>query len=220
MAAVSEHARLWIARHGETVWHAENKYAGGDSDIDLTDRGRQQARCLASWAVAHAVEVVISSPVRRARETATPSADALGVPLLVLPGLKEIGFGVAEGRSAADIEADDPQVMADFRADPVAHPFPDAESPQDAAVRGAASLREIAAQHCGARVLVVAHNTLLRLSLCELLGIPAGQYRRIFPRLENAAISELSIPLDGSSLASLRSLNLPTTNLPLTGVSV
>lgn len=212
---MSEHTRLLIARHGETVWHAENRYAGGDSDIDLTELGRRQASDLGRWALASGVEVVVSSPVRRARETATPSAEAIDVPLQVVPGLKEISFGVAEGRSGAEIDAEDPQMMADFRADPVAHPFPGAEPPQDAAVRGAASLREIATKYHGDRVLVVAHNTLLRLSLCELLGVPAGQYRRIFPRLENAAITEVAIPLDGQCLASLRSLNIPTT-----GVSV
>lgn len=208
---MSDSVKLWVARHGETVWHAENRYAGGDSDIDLTDLGRQQAAGLGAWAGARAVEVVVSSPVRRARETAQPSADAVGVAVQVVPGLKEISFGIAEGRSAAEIEAADPQVMAQFRADPVANPFPEAESAGDAAVRGARSLREIAAEHHGRRVLVVAHNTLLRLSLCQLLGVPAGQYRRIFPRLENAAITEISIPLHGDGLASLRSLNLPTT---------
>ncbi|MEO8851392.1 MAG: histidine phosphatase family protein [Allobranchiibius sp.] len=208
---MSDSAKLWVARHGETVWHAENRYAGGDSDIDLTDLGKQQATDLGVWARSRQVEVVISSPVRRARETAKPSADAVDVSLQVVAGLKEIGFGIAEGRSAAEIEAADPRVMAQFRADPVANPFPEAESARDAAVRGASSLREIAAQHHGRRVLVVAHNTLLRLSLCELLGIPTGQYRRIFPRLENAAITEISIPIGGDGLASLRSLNLPTT---------
>lgn len=206
---MSDVAALWVARHGETVWHAENRYAGGDSDIDLTDLGRLQAAGLGVWALANGIEVIISSPVRRARETAQPAVDATGVSLQVMPGLKEIGFGMAEGRSAAEIEAQDPQVMAQFRADPVAHPFPGSESPQEAAVRGARSLREISAQHDGARVLVVAHNTLLRLSLCELLGLPAGQYRRVFPRLENSAVSKISIPAD-EGLASLRSLNVPT----------
>lgn len=211
---MSEHARLWVTRHGETVWHSENRYAGGDSDIDLTERGRRQAFDLSRWALAHDVQVVVSSPVRRARETAMPSAEAVGVVLQVAPGLKEITFGVAEGRSGSEMDAADPQMMADFRADPVVNSFPGAESPQDAAIRGARSLRDIAAQHSGRRVLVVAHNTLLRLSLCELLGLPPSHYRRVFPRLENAAVSELSIPLDGHGLASLRSLNLPTTAAP------
>ena len=208
------HVSLWLARHGETVWHSENRYAGGDSDIDLTATGHRQAADLGRWALHHGVEVVVSSPVRRAQETAQPSAHAIGGDLVVCPGLKEVAFGVAEGRTAAEIESADAAVMAAFRADPVAHPFPGAESAADAAARGARTLREIAADHAGRKVLVVAHNTLLRLALCELLGIPPASYRRVFPRLENTAVAEVVVPLDGHSLAALRSLNVPTTGAP------
>ncbi|MDF3146212.1 histidine phosphatase family protein, partial [Streptomyces sp. T21Q-yed] len=89
----------------------------------------------------------------------------------------------------------------------VAHPFPAAENPVAAADRGTAALRRIAAAHPGERVLVVAHNTLFRLVLCTLLSIPAGEYRRVFPRLRNTAISELLVKTDGS--AALLSLNVP-----------
>ncbi|MER5825611.1 histidine phosphatase family protein, partial [Streptomyces mirabilis] len=63
-----------------------------------------------------------------------------------------------------------------------------------------------AAAHHGERVLVVAHNTLLRLVLCSLLSIPLGEYRRVLPRLRNAAITELRMT-DGA--AALLSLNVP-----------
>jgi probable phosphoglycerate mutase len=75
-----------------------------------------------------------------------------------------------------------------------------------AAARGTDALRRIAAAHPGGRVLVVAHNTLLRLVLCSLLHIPLSEYRRVFPRLRNTALSELR--LDGGS-AALLSLNVP-----------
>ena len=112
-----------------------------------------------------------------------------------------------EGRTLAEFEAEVPDRAAAFRADPVAHPFPGAEDPRAAAARGTGALRRIAAAHPGGRVLVVAHNTLLRLVLCTLLSIPAGEYRRVFPRLRNAAISELRMNPDGS--AALLSLNVP-----------
>lgn len=60
-------------------------------------------------------------------------------------------------------------------------------------------------------MLVVAHNTLLRIALCELLGLPLGRYRRIFPRLENGAVTEIEIR--GPETA-LRSLNVPTVAPP------
>ncbi|MDG9712560.1 histidine phosphatase family protein [Streptomyces sp. DH10] len=197
---------LLLARHGQTVWHAENRYAGV-SDIDLTDTGRAQAEALGRWAAAHPVDAIWTSPLSRAIATAEPACRALGLVPRREPGLGECDFGVLEGRTLAEFEAEDPGRAAAFRADPVAHPFPGAEDPTAAAARGAGALRRIATAHPGGRVLVVAHNTLLRLVLCTLLSIPAGEYRRVFPRLRNAAISELRMNPDGS--AALLSLNVP-----------
>ena len=90
---------LLLVRHGETVWHADNRYAGGGSDIDLTERGRRQAQDLARWAGTQHVDAVVVSPVRRALETARPAAVALGLPLTVVDDLREVDFGVAEGRT-------------------------------------------------------------------------------------------------------------------------
>ena len=210
-AAGSSATRLALARHGETVWHAENRYAGGGSDIDLTDRGRQQAAALAAWCRDYAPDAVFCSPVRRAVETATPSADATGLPLRLVDDLREVDFGVAEGHTLDELAAADPDMVRRFRADPVAHPFPGSEPPDVAAHRSARALLSIAEQFTGRRVLVVAHNTLLRLGLCVLLGVPVTRYRSVFPRLDNAAISELSILSDQRQphpAASLLSMNV------------
>ncbi|MDO0914953.1 histidine phosphatase family protein [Streptomyces sp. DT2A-34] len=197
---------LLLTRHGQTIWHAENRYAG-ISDIPLTDTGRAQSEALGRWAAAHPVDAIWTSPLSRAVATADPACRALGLTPHREPGLRECDFGVLEGRTLAEFAAEDPVAAEAFRTDPVAHPFPKAENPATAADRGAAALRRIAAAHPGERVLVVAHNTLFRLVLCTLLSIPAGEYRRVFPRLRNAAISELLVRTDGS--AALLSLNVP-----------
>lgn len=197
---------LLLARHGQTVWHAENRYAG-ISDVPLTDTGRAQAEALGRWAAAHPVDAIWTSPLSRAVATADPACRALGLTPHREPDLRECDFGVLEGRTLAEFAAEDPAAAEAFRTDPVAHPFPEAEDPVAAAGRGAAALRRIAAAHPGGRVLVVAHNTLLRLVLCTLLSIPPREYRRVFPRLRNVAISELRVNTDGS--AALLSLNVP-----------
>lgn len=198
-------ATLLLARHGQTVWHAGNRYAGV-SDVALTDTGRAQAEALGRWAAGHPVDAVWTSPLSRAVDTAEPACRALGVAARRDPGLRECDFGVVEGRTLAEFAAEHPAAAEAYRADPVAHPFPGAEDPRAAAARGTAALRRIAAAHPGGRVLVVAHNTLLRLTLCSLLGIPLAEYRRAFPRLRNAAVSEIRV--DGDS-TGLLSLNLP-----------
>ncbi|KUM99733.1 phosphoglycerate mutase [Streptomyces yokosukanensis] len=196
---------LLLARHGETVWHAENRYAGV-SDVALTDTGYAQAKALGRWAAAHPVDAVWTSPLSRAIATADPACRALGLTPHREPALRECDFGAVEGRTLAEFAAQNPEAARAFRADPVAHPFPGAEDPRAAAERGSAALRRIAAAHPGGRALVVAHNTLLRLVLCSLLRIPLADYRRVLPRLRNAAVTEIRV--DGGHTALL-SLNLP-----------
>ncbi|MFF7975587.1 histidine phosphatase family protein [Streptomyces sp. NPDC007905] len=193
---------LLLARHGQTLWHAENRYAGV-SDVGLTDTGRAQAEALGRWAAAHPVDAIWTSPLSRAVVTAEPACRALGLTPHREGDLRECDFGVVEGRTLAEFEAEHPRAAQAFRDDPVAHPFPGAEDPRAALERGTAALRRIAAAHPGERVLVVAHNTLLRLVLCSLLHIPAGQYRRVLPKLRNAAVSEIRINGDDTALLSL-----------------
>ena len=208
---MSTSARLLLVRHGQTVWHRENRYAGGGSDIDLTAAGVAQAADLARWAKEADPTAVVSSPVRRALETARPAAAALGLELQVEPDLREVSFGIAEGRTMAELLASHPDTARAFQADPVRHPFPGAEAPDLAAARAAAALRRTATAHQEGTVLVVAHNTLLRLALCELLRIGVHRYRQVFPRLDNAAVTELRVPVDPDEPCSLISLNVPVT---------
>jgi probable phosphoglycerate mutase len=195
--------RLLLARHGETVWHAENRYAGGRSEPALTDLGVRQAEQLAKTAVALGVDTVVSSPQQRAVITATPAAEALGVPLHLRPDLREVDFGDLEGHTLAEM---DPEAVRRFREDPEANAFHGAEPLGAAGARGAAALRDIDGQHSGT-VLVVAHSTLFRVTLCVLLGLPVRHYRRIFPGLDNVALTEIRLPTDPSDPTALISLN-------------
>lgn len=204
---------LVLTRHGETEWHTENRYAGV-SDVQLTERGRAQAAWLAEWALRTRPDAVVCSALRRAFETARPAACALGLEPVVVDGLREVAFGIAEGRTLAELSADTEGagVVSRFREDPAAHPFPGSEAPADAAARGAGCLRDIARSHSGATVLVVAHSTMLRLALCALLGIDVGRYRSVFPLLGNGTLTRLRIdhgrPTDDGT-AALLSFNVP-----------
>jgi len=195
--------RLLLARHAETVWHKENRYAGGRSEPELTDLGLRQAEQLGKTAVALGVDVVVSSPQRRAVTTATPAAEALGVPLHLRPDLREVDFGDLEGHTLSEM---DPSAVRRFREDPEANAFPGAEPLAVAGERCATALREVGASHDGT-ILVVAHSSLFRLGLCVLLGFPVARYRHVFPLLENVALTEIRLPDDPAQPAGLLSLN-------------
>ncbi|GHJ41089.1 alpha-ribazole phosphatase [Streptomyces sp. TS71-3] len=203
-------ARLLLVRHGETVWHAENRYAG-ISDVALTDRGARQAAALGEWALRRGADAVACSPLARTRATAQPAADLLGLHLEVVPELREVDFGWGEGRTIAEMAAEDAEAVRRFRADAESGAFPGSEPPSAAAARATAALRALAARHPGGTVLVVAHNTLLRIALCGMLGIPVGRYRLVLPRLDNAAVTEIQVSGEHTALLSL---NVPTSPAP------
>ncbi len=196
---------LVLVRHGETIWHAENRYAGM-SDIALTPRGYEQAEVLASWARGAGLGAIWVSPLSRAQETAALSARVTGLTPHVDVRLRELDFGQGEGRTASEMEQLFPEAMTAFYSDPVAHYLPGGEDPHAAAERAVACFKDIARAHPGGRVLVVMHTTLIRLALCRLLGIPLSLYRSVFPFIRNGALTE--IRLDGDRM-SLLEYNAP-----------
>jgi broad specificity phosphatase PhoE len=191
--------QIVLVRHGETVWHAENRYAGR-TDVALTARGHEQAERLAEWAAAAALDAIWCSSLSRARETAAAAARASGLEPHVDPRLRELDFGRGEGLTAGEMQQQCPEELEAFQSDPVAHHLPGGEDPRDAVVRAVACLHDIARAHPVGRVLVVAHTTLIRLTLCHLIGVPIGNYRRLFPFVRNVAITEIRIDDNGSSL--------------------
>ncbi|MFJ9412872.1 histidine phosphatase family protein [Streptomyces sp. NPDC101227] len=191
-----------LVRHGETVWHAENRYAGR-TDVPLTDRGRDQAAALATWAATASLTAVRSSPLARARLTAAPAADACGLTPRIDERLYELDFGRGEGLTRDEMRQLFPERVAAFLADPVENHLPGGEHPRHAAERAAACLTDLAREQPDGRILVVAHSTLLRLLLCHLLGIPLADYRRVFPRLHNGALTEIRLAPGRTALLSL-----------------
>ena len=193
---------LVLVRHGETVWHAENRYAGR-SDVALTKRGHEQAQALARWTAAADLDALWCSELRRSRETAAPCAAASGLVPRVDPRLNEVDFGHGEGLTAYELRQRFPLEVDAFSDDPVGHPLPGAEDPRAATARALACLTEISEEFPHGRVLVVAHNSLIRLTLCHLLRIPLSEYRRLFPFIRNCSLNEIRL-LSGKQAALLQ----------------
>jgi broad specificity phosphatase PhoE len=190
---------LFLVRHGETIWHAENRYAGS-SDIALTELGIVQAVRLAEWASMQRIDAVYASDLSRALITAMPSATALGLTISIDSALREVDFGQGEGLTSEEMRASFPDVAAQFVAHPATSPLPGGESGADAAERAWSSLERIVAERRDETVLVVMHSTLMRLILCRALGIPLDRYRSVFPSVLNVGITTVSWTANGTAL--------------------
>jgi len=183
---------LHLVRHGETEWHAENRYAG-QTDISLTDRGHEQSRELVSWALEVNPRSIYSSDLSRAIETARPTAQAIGLELQVDPRLREVNFGKIEGLTPEEMESRYPVLRKEFIEFPASTVLPGGESGKIALARAMPSVREIVEHIPSGDILVVCHGTLLRLIACGLLGIDLDEYRRAFPAIPN--IGRLSLEI-------------------------
>ena len=199
---------LLVVRHGRTVWHAENRYAGS-TDVELAPTGYEQAERLAAWASDARLTAIWCSHLRRARETAAPAAHATGLDVHIDKRLSELDFGLVEGKTISEAEQLYPEAISRFKSDPVANPMPGGEDPRQAASRFVTALREIAAANPNGRVLIVAHNTIIRLMLCALLGIPLARYRTIFPGVRNAALTEIRLDSENAALIQYNAPLIP-----------
>ena len=189
---------LHYARHGETIWHAGNRYAG-HTDIALTERGVEQAKALAAWATDAGLARVVASDLQRASETARPSAAARGLELELDPRFREIAFGQAEGMTQEETAQRFPEARAAYERAPATSPLPGGEVGTAAATRAMEAVWDLTRTTADGRVLVVAHSGVGRLLFTALLGIPLNEYRRVFPWLENSAVTTLHLPKQAAS---------------------
>ena len=152
---------LILIRHGETDWNRELRFQG-HVDVPLNDIGHEQARRLALRLIGEPVHQVVSSDLMRAQQTATPSAQALGLQVITTAGLREQHFGVAEGLRSDEIQAQHPRAWEDWLLFREEHPaMPEGESPRDFHARIVESLGRIATAYTGQNVLVVTHGGVL-----------------------------------------------------------
>ena len=187
---------LHLARHGQTAWHRPNRYTGS-SDIGLDETGERQAEELAGWAAGAGLTALACSDLIRAVRTAAASAARTGLTPIVDKRLRELDFGSAEGRLLAEMPHD---VAQRFAADPATDHFPGGERPREAVDRAMAALGALTQAYPGGKILVVAHSTLIRLIVCEVLGVPLGEYRRKLPGLSPASRTDLRFETGSAAL--------------------
>lgn len=109
--------RLILIRHGETDWNYEGRYQG-QADPPLNEVGIEQAKDLANSLREVQIDVLYSSPLRRALQTAQILAERLRIPLITDPRLMEINQGEWETRLRAEIEDNYPELFHAWQTKP------------------------------------------------------------------------------------------------------
>lgn len=184
--------RIIAVRHGETAWNVDTRIQG-QLDIALNDKGRWQAERVGAALAEEAVARIYSSDLSRAHATAQAIARHAHEPLArevqLHTGLRERGFGTFEGQTWAEIETRWPQESLRWRRrDPDFAP-PGGETPLQVHARVQRTLNEIASQHLGELIVLVAHGGVMDMLYRLATQQPIGSTRTW--ELHNAAINRL-----------------------------
>lgn len=191
-----------LLRHGATELSAERRFAGR-GDFALTKEGARQARLAARrLAATPGVDIVLTSPLQRARHTAEAVAEATGAALIVDNDLVEADFGAWQGLTFAEASERWPEELAAWLVSPDATP-PGGESFATVALRVLAALDRLIESHKHARAVIVSHVTPIKTLVCRaLLAPPEAMFRM---NLDVASLTTIDCFDNGSAL--LRSYN-------------
>lgn len=156
---------LILVRHALPV--RERGVNGAAADPGLAVEGREQSDLLARWLCAEGIDVIVSSPARRARQTAEPLADALQLPVEVADGLREFDTGAQEYVPVEELRAaNDPRWQALERGE-----FYGCVDPAGFRSRVLDAADGIVAAHPGATVAAFTHAGVVNVCAGQLLGV-------------------------------------------------
>jgi broad specificity phosphatase PhoE len=171
--------RAILIRHGETAWSISGQHTGV-TDLPLTENGREVAKRLAPLMAGARFTTVLTSPLRRARETCALAG--LGDRAEVDPDLREWNYGDYEGLTSAQIEAKAPGWTI-FRDG-----CPGGESPAQVSARADRVIARV--RHAGGDVALFAHGHLFRVLAARWIGQSASEGSHFL--LDTATVSVLS----------------------------
>jgi probable phosphoglycerate mutase len=186
-------SNIILIRHGETAWNAERRLQG-HLDIPLNPEGQRQAALLGAALAGEPIDLVVSSDLARARQTAQAVADALGMTVRVDAQLRERCYGGFEGLLYSEIEARFPAEFAAWQARDVDAELPPGKNPGETFrafyARATGAILAWGAANPGKTLALVAHGGVLECSYRMARGLPLETPRDF--KVFNASINRFT----------------------------
>ena len=168
---------LLFIRHGETDWNRQQRFQG-QIDVPLNATGHLQAARLGARLAAEPPDLLVSSDLQRARDTAAPLATAWARTPQLMPGLREQSFGLLEGLDVPTIQDRHPELWARWLEHAADFALPGGESLRSFHARVLAAVHELAAAHPGRHIVVVTHGGVLDMLWRSAHGLPLDGLRQ------------------------------------------
>jgi broad specificity phosphatase PhoE len=179
MNEFKEVTQLVLIRHGRTALNAAGRFRGRQ-DVPLDDVGRAQVEALARrLKMSFNITRLLTSPLRRAVETADPIAKTFGLPTVIEPRLNDLDYGNWQGLTPEEAAAAYPKQYRQWERTPDRALLPGGGClgwQIDIALR---LVQEVAVDYPGETVGLVTHQMVCHGLICALLGIPLRRFRSV-----------------------------------------
>ena len=178
--------KLLLTRHGQTDWNVEGKIQG-QTDIELNEIGIKQAEETREKLLNEKIDIIISSPQKRARKTAEIIAIGRDIPIVVDKGIEERYFGKFEGKTRKEFDFDE---IWNYKLN---KQYEDAESVGELFTRVQGFLEKIKQEYKDKTVLLVTHGGVAVPIRATLEGIPEGMEVLRGLGLDNCEVKEYEL---------------------------
>ncbi len=194
--------RLFLVRHAQSEYNEKGIFQGR-LDSDLTPLGFVQARLTAKELLDKNIQVIYTSPQRRAYKTALTIGDILHLEPIVDERLREMSFGEYEGKPFWSLVEEHRETFLKWLANPLKNPLPTQESMEELEKRVKSFLEEVK-ESSYENILIVAHGGTLHALVCLSVGLGLENLWNI--HMDNTGITELRINKDSVHIAYLNRL--------------
>jgi probable phosphoglycerate mutase len=186
--AHTQPTRLVLIRHAVTA-QTGPLLSGRAPGIDLSDRGREQAKILGERMAHLPVAVVYASPIERTTQTAAAVAQHHGLTVQALPGVLEADYGEWTGGKLAELAKTD--LWKTVQRAPSRARFPGGESLAEMQARMVSALEKVVASHAGELVVVVSHADPIKAAIAHYTGVHLDLFQRIVVSPASVTVFEL-----------------------------
>ncbi len=173
-----EKTLIYLIRHGESEGNKERRFRGWE-DFPLSENGRKQVKNLGKALRNSGIEVIYSSPLVRAYDTASAVAETTGAKIVVEPAFKSIALGDWEGRTIAEIEKLYPEEFKMWLETPEKLRMPGFEPISQLRRRAMRALNRIVRENQGKTIAVVSHTALLKVIFAGILNLTPPYFWRV-----------------------------------------
>ncbi len=161
--------RLYLVRHGQSAGNAEGRF-GGHSPTPLSELGIEQAKVTAERLAKEKINVIYSSDLHRAVQTAAPLAELLDLPINTNPAFRERKVGVLEGKTFDESKLEFPKDYYALINRNIHHVITEGESYRQLLKRATKALHEVIRRHQGEKIVIFSHTGAICYLTLYLLG--------------------------------------------------